>query len=107
MQMNRVLIEYSYGYIILSEQQPGLVSKDAGNVSGSHRRWRRTEWDEDVTRQAGDDDEGGDNADHAAEWAEGAGMNAAWRKLQDELVSQSSRNPNIKFNFIVVMNDSP
>lgn len=38
MQMNRVLIEYSYECIIPSEQQPGLVSKDAGNVSGSHRR---------------------------------------------------------------------
>lgn len=51
----------------VSEQQLGLVSTDAGDVSGGNRRRRGAERDEDVTGQTGDNDEGGDDPDHAAD----------------------------------------
>ncbi len=57
-----------------SEQQLGLVSTDAGDVSGGNR-WRRgAERDENVTGQTGSDDEGGDNSDYSADGAERAGI---------------------------------
>lgn len=58
-----------------SGQQPGLVSTDAGDVSGGNGRRRGTERDEDITGQTGSDDEGGDDSDHAADGAERAGTN--------------------------------
>lgn len=74
-----------------SEQQPGLVSTDAGDVSGGNW-WRRgAERDEDVTGQTGSDDEGGDDPDHSADGAERAGIRTHTHQVSIQILTEFSK----------------